>query len=903
MFVNRPAPAAPLFTRTGFIMAAKRRPAKRKARKDPIQQIANTLGDPKVVGVLLVLVAVFTLLSLVTDSRGELTGAWIDLLRTTVGSGVWGMPLILGLLGLWMVIRAVEKMPDLPWQRPLGLMLIFLAYLTGAGLIYDPATRRNLAEAGQAGGWLGLQLSNGFADLIGQAGAWIVALITLGIGLFLLTDQLLIKGFNHLVFLWDDWRFQRGQGRDRQLPPGSPIQPAFPLATGELPWWKQLLERIRPKPEPPIMGRTTTPRSERQPSAPNRVEAVPTRGMTSAPAVSPPRQTTTQPSDGASLTPRIVGGHQAWRLPSIDDMLVDRERLADSDDHIRQQGRLIQETLALFGVPADFEGAYKGPAVTQYLIKPGYVERTIRGETKRIKVKVSKIAALTNDLALALAAPNVRIEAPIPGTNYVGIEVPNREGNIVGLKELMQSDVFTESKAKLPIALGEDVKGQPIVADLTRMPHLLIAGATGAGKSVCINSIICDLLITNTPDNLRLLMIDPKMVELNMYNGIPHLLSPVVTEIDKASGVLFWAVKEMERRYQLFSKAGTRDLERYNAYLTKRNEPPLPYIVIIVDEMADLMMASPEEVEKHICRLAQMARAVGMHLIIATQRPSVDVITGLIKANFPSRIAFAVTSQIDSRVILDVPGADRLLGRGDMLFMAPDASKLERLQGTFLGDDEINRIVRYWKGVRMLERDPQGAVGLDGLDLNADPPWEREDDFATAHALGGDGAGDNPFLETPAPSAGATRSAFGSGSASGAMAQPSLFKQIEELRSIDNRDELFLEAVKAVIEAGRGSVSLLQRKLRVGYSRASRLVDQLEEAGVLGPDQGGSQGRVVLINDLADLGNGPQIRSRAGPPPPAETDTRSTPSPAPLPPPRIIGDEEQRPSAKPKVWW
>ena len=612
---------------------------------------------------------------------------------------------------------------------------------------------------------------------------------------------------------------------------------------------------------------------------------------TPVPAAAPPRQAATQPSDGATLTPRIVGGHQEWRLPNLDEMLVDRERLADSDDHIRQQGRLIQETLALFGVPADFEGAYKGPAVTQYLIKPGYVERTIRGEAKRIKVKVSKIAALTNDLALALAAPNVRIEAPIPGTNYVGIEVPNREGNIVGLKELMQSDVFIESKGKLRIALGEDVKGQPTVADLTRMPHLLIAGATGAGKSVCINSIICDLLLTHTPDTLRLLMIDPKMVELNMYNGVPHLLSPVVTDLDRAAGVLFWAVKEMERRYQLFSKAGARDLERYNGYLVKRNEPPLPYIVIVVDEMADLMMAAPEEVEKHICRLAQMARAVGMHLIIATQRPSVDVITGLIKANFPSRIAFAVTSQVDSRVILDVPGADRLLGRGDMLFMAPDASKLERLQGAFLGDDEINRIVRYWKGVRLLERGPQNLSALEepGESLEG-PPWDVSDQVSSAPSLG-PGERDNPFLDSPGPPAGSSRSASAAGP------QPSLFEQIEELRSIDNRDELFLAAVQAVIEAGRGSVSLLQRKLRVGYSRASRLVDQLESAGVLGPDQGGSQGREVLIDDPADLGNGPQTQSRSEPPPAEPA------APSPLPAARIIGAEDQRPSDKPKVWW
>ncbi len=398
------------------------------------------------------------------------------------------------------------------------------------------------------------------------------------------------------------------------------------------------------------------------------------------------------------------------RLPRKESVLQDWERQADSDTHIRDQGRLIQETLSSFGVPADFEGAYKGPAVTQYLIKPGYIERTVRGEQKRQKVKVSKIAALSNDLALALAAPSVRIEAPIPGTTYVGVEVPNRESNVVGLKELMDSEAFQARKGKLLVALGEDVKGQPIVSDLTRMPHLLIAGATGAGKSVCINSIIVGLLLTHTPDSLRFLMVDPKMVELSVYNGVPHLLTPVVTEVDKAAGVLFWAVKEMERRYQLLSKVNARDLERYNQYLTKRGEKPLPYIVVVVDEMADLMMAAPEEVEKHICRLAQMARAVGIHLIIATQRPSVDVITGLIKANFPARIAFAVTSQTDSRVIMDVPGAERLLGRGDMLFMAPDASKLERLQGTFLSDDEINDTVRYWKGARSLEEERATAV-------------------------------------------------------------------------------------------------------------------------------------------------------------------------------------------------
>jgi S-DNA-T family DNA segregation ATPase FtsK/SpoIIIE len=390
------------------------------------------------------------------------------------------------------------------------------------------------------------------------------------------------------------------------------------------------------------------------------------------------------------------------------------------------------------------------------------------------------------------------------------------------------------------------------------MPHLLIAGATGSGKSACINSIVTCLLLTHTPDTLRMLMVDPKMVELSLYNGIPHLLSPVVTEVDRAAGVLFWAVKEMERRYQLCSKANCRDLERYNSYLVKRNEKPLPFIVVIVDEMADLMMAAPEEVEKHICRLAQMARAVGIHVIIATQRPSVDVITGLIKANFPSRIAFAVSSQIDSRVILDEPGAERLLGRGDMLFRPPDASRLERVQGTYVYDEEISRTIRYWKGIRSLE----GIV----------TPTPEDTILPSAEL-------DMPDL------ASITRSLPKSQPFPQDVSQPALFAEIDQMKVNDARDELFGEAVEIVKGSGRGSVSLLQRKLRIGYSRASRLVDQLEEAGILGADQGGNQGRPLLV-DTYDT-----------------QQAQSTPSSNP--PPRIIGgtgDDEQEPPARPRVW-
>lgn len=828
------------------------------------------MARPEVAGLLLILLSVFTLLSLLTGSRGEITVWWIGQLERLVGMGVWGLPLVTAALGLWIVIRAIERMPDLPWQRPAGFAVLFLVYIVGAALLVDH-------DRVAAGGLLGAELATRLYDSVGLWAAWSVVTFAGVIGVVLLTGRLLLDGAQEAANLLQEWveemRFRRR----------APVmRPPLPIPSGELPWWKRLRERLaKARPALPLDPPNLIRPEPRPISAlPDRSLPAPARPQPAALPSGALATTIGKPAraEGDILTPRIVGGAHEWRLPRIGDILTDWERQVDSDDIIRKQGRLIQETLALFGVPADFEGAYKGPSVTQYLIKPGYIERTVRGEAQRVKVKVSKIAALANDLALALAASSVRIEAPIPGTSYVGVEVPNQESNIVGLKELMESEAFQaiKAKAKLSIALGEDVKGQPILADLARMPHLLIAGATGTGKSVCINSVITCLLLTHTPETLRLLMVDPKMVELSMYNGVPHLLSPVVTEVDKAAGVLFWAVKEMERRYQLCSKVNARDLERYNAYLVKRGEKPLPYIVVVVDEMADLMMAAPEEVEKHICRLAQMARAVGIHLIIATQRPSVDVITGLIKANFPARIAFAVSSQVDSRVILDVPGAERLLGRGDMLFMGADASKLERIQGTFVSDEEINRVIRYWKGIRSLENAASNVL----------PPPADESGAASSPAPA-EHAPDNPFDDDmpilPPPTLAPDQTP---------ASQPSLFAQIEQMKAHDARDELFAEATRVVQDAGRGSVSLLQRKLRIGYSRASRLVDQLEAAGVLGPDLGGNQGRAVLIE------------------PAGEADA----PPSAMPRPRIIGgaddddargknrDEDRPGSARPRVW-
>ena len=818
-------------------MAAKKRTKRKAAPQKQFLAGLAAIARVEVVGLSLVLISIFTLLSLLTDSRGSVTGLWIDLLRFATGDGVAGVPLLTGFLGLWLVLRAIEgpnrrssssrdgggsssELPIMPWRVPTGLFLIFVAYIAAITLFLPPMTRAARVLDGGAGGALGLFFANALADGLPGWGGWMVILVVALSGLTLLTGRRFWDGLwagggavgqDVRGILQELWRQERRKElfRTRKLARREGNEPDAPAphSTSLFPIGQ--------------VGRAAEDAPSMQPE-----ELAGSDGQVSA--VGADRQ----------LKDRNGKVEPAWELPQLSDMLDFWDRSIDSDDLIRYRGRLLEETLALFGVPADFEGVNAGPTVTQYLIRPGYTERTVRGETKRTKVKVSKIASLSNDLALALAARTVRIEAPIPGTSYVGIEVPNTESNNVGLKELMESEEFETIQVggRLPIALGEDVRGKPVVTDLARMPHLLIAGATGTGKSVCINSIIGCLLLTHTPETLRLLMIDPKMVELTVYNGTPHLLSPVVTDVDRAAGVLFWCIKEMERRYQLLNKAGVRDLERFNAYLRKLGEEILPYVVVIIDEMADLMMAAPEEVEKHVIRLAQMARAVGIHMIIATQRPSVDVITGLIKANFPARIAFAVTSQIDSRVVLDVPGAENLLGRGDMLFMAPDASKLERLQGAFLDDAETNRIVRYWQNFHNLETYIQEQQGngqgrLEGEQI----PLFTPDPLSS------------PLEERELPAT--EGSAHRSEGESLQLLEHDDEQHLLHDQSQDGegRDGLFDEAVQVVSEAGRGSVTILQRKLRVGYNRASRLLEQLEAAGILGPDRGRSLGREVYL--------------------------------------------------------
>ena len=440
----------------------------------------------------------------------------------------------------------------------------------------------------------------------------------------------------------------------------------------------------------------------------------------------------------------------------------------------------LQKTLYSFGVSAKVENVSVGPVITRYELKPAE------------GVRVSKIAKLADDIALNLAAESIRIEAPIPGKQAVGIEIPNKEKEIVPLRDIIDSEEFKDSKSKLSFALGKSVSGDNVITDIAKMPHVLIAGSTGSGKSVCINTLITSILYKAKPSEVKLIMVDPKVVELSVYNGIPHLLIPVVTDPKKAAGALAWAVQEMVNRYSLFAQKNVRDIKGYNAQLDKEGvDGKLPQIVIIVDELADLMMVSPKDVEDAICRLAQMARAAGMHLVIATQRPSVDVITGIIKANIPSRIAFAVSSQVDSRTILDSVGAEKLLGKGDMLFYPSGASKATRVQGAFISDGDVEKIVDFLK--------------KDGEAVYSDDIMEKIEKANSTD------------------------------------------KELEENSEDDEADPFLQDAIEAVIEIGSASASLIQRRFKVGYARAGRIIDQMEARGIISGYQG-SKPREVLMS-------------------------------------------------------
>jgi len=491
------------------------------------------------------------------------------------------------------------------------------------------------------------------------------------------------------------------------------------------------------------------------------------------------------------------GGPRVRReLPASLDFLEAGETRQVTAREINLAAGLIEKTLAEFGLPAKVVDFRTGPSVTQFAVEPGYVEHQAPdGSVSRSKVRVSQISSLANDLALALSAPAIRIEAPVPGKAYLGIEVPNRKPERVRLRPILESERFHSMGSPLAIALGRDVAGESIVADLASMPHLLIAGTTGSGKSVCITALAACLAINNRPEQLRFVLIDPKRVELLRFNGLPHLMGKVETDLTRITGVLRWCTLEMDRRFKLLEAASARDVATYNRKILRRKgAEALPRLVVMIDELADLMMLAPDATESALVRLAQMARATGIHLVVATQRPSTDVVTGLIKANFPARIACAVASSVDSRVILDGPGAESLLGKGDMLYLAPEAAAPVRLQGVYVSDKELEGLIESWNS---------------GAARPALAPWE---DF--------------------------------------------LVRQ----DALSQQDDVLERAIELVKETGQASASLLQRRLRVGYPRAARLMDELEELGLIGRATGGGRTREVLMSDddRGDEPAGPQ---------------------------------------------
>ena len=685
-----------------------------------------------IAAVLLFALAVLTLLGFFNLTTGAVISPWAYFLRRWLG---WGsLFFVAGIIaaGIFALRKAVSRQAAFPLGRVLaleGLAFVFMALLSLAG-----GNSLDRADAGQDGGVIGWAL----ADVLNQ---FLPAAVT-GLVLLAAAAALLVYGLG--VHTWISTRLQNWMEEPETLP-----------------------VEVMAEPEP-----------VEEPGA--------AAAEGPAPVTTRPARTLNKkvgPEKSHSITARRD------HLPPLDLLLQDQSVRPD-EANIHATAEQIELTLLEFGIPARVVGFRVGPTVTQYAVEPGYIEKAgPDGQIARQKIRISQISALQRDLALRLSAERLRIEAPVPGHSFVGVEVPNSSIATVRLRSMIESANFARINSSLGITLGRDVSGQAVVADLARMPHMLIAGTTGSGKSVCIQALVTCLVMNNDPQDLKLAMIDPKMVELVRFNGLPHLLGKVEIEPERMQGVMQWAIREMDSRYRLLENAGVRDLESYNRRAQRKKSPTLPRIVVLIDELADLMMAAPDVTETSLVRLAQMARAVGIHLVVATQRPSTDVLTGLIKANFPARIAFTVATAIDSRVILDTNGAETLLGRGDMLFLNPESGTPVRAQGVIVSDAEIEAVVGYWK--KQAEDQPA-----------AEAPWEE------------------------------------------------LLVQEEA-----GPDQLVKQAIAIVKQSRHASASMLQRRLRIGYPRAARLIDELESLGVVGPSQPGGREREVLWSpDDADLG-------------------------------------------------
>ena len=699
-----------------------------------------------------VALGLFGLLSIVAllSSQGSVLEWWRSVMTGLLGWGAALVPLAFFVAAAIVWRRALARQLLLPG---VGALLVILALLG----IVDVATGN--------GGWLGRTIGTASTNALGNAGGIIVLVAVFAIGVVIAANRTMQELARPALDRRPQFAFRPGA--------------VLPGGTGASDWGSagagstrpgRTTDAIAPQDDAPIKINMDQERPAKRPAKPvAQQEALPIE----AEPIAPPAGAL------AGLPSAIVAAEGVmhadppdvpWQLPSL-DLLEEGSAARSGKDEVMRNTRVIEETLAHFNIQAKVVEVSVGPVVTRYELKPA------------AGVKLSRIESLDSDLALALAARTLRIEAPVPGKSVVGIEVPNLAIGMVTLRDVAETAMFKDASSKLTVALGRDVSGSPIVADLAKLPHLLIAGQTGSGKSVSINSIICSLLMTATPDDVRLILADPKRVELAGFNNVPHLVVPVVTDHDKILNALYWAVGEMDRRYRLFARATARNIEAYNA--ARSGPDRVPYIVLIIDELADLMMSAPIQVEKAITRLAQLARATGIHLVVATQRPSVDVITGLIKANIPARIAFATASAVDSRTILDMSGAEKLLGRGDMLVLPPDVPKPIRAQGVFVSDREIEAVTRHWK----LQRDPRYRLEI--LE-DQDRAKQRED--------GGD-----PEIE----------------------------------------DDRYEEAVEIVRRAGQASVSMLQRKMTIGFARAGRLIDIMEQEGVIGPSVGPGKMRQV----------------------------------------------------------
>jgi len=689
----------------------------------------------------LTIAALLTILGMLGLTRGTVIDAWIAALERWLG---WFAPIV----PLTMLVGAIafgRRRLGIPWQVPwvrvVALEIGFFALMGVLAL----AANYSLAdsESGKGGGLIVWGVGALIGGVLGRWGGLLVLLVIL-IGAVVLA----VRGGGLA-------RRSAGQRleEDEWLPEAEPLAALSAQPAGASP------ERA----------------------------AAPAGGP---PKTGVPRPRTAAPSRTASK-PR---GERDRRLPPTD--LLDRvEMRRVTSKEIQQMANAIERTLADFGIPATVVDHRTGPSVTQFAVEPGFMEQAGPDGVRRQKVRVSQISSLADDLALALSAPAIRVEAPVPGQAYVGIEVPHRRPALVSLRSVMESEAFQRIGAPLAFALGRDVAGDPVAADLTGMPHLLIAGTTGSGKSVLMTALATCFLFNNTPADLQLVLIDPKMVELVRFNGVPHLIGRVETELNRIVVVLRWCTQEMDRRYRELEKEGARDLEAYNRKVRRRRDGrPLPRLVILIDELADLMMMAPDQTERTLVRLAQMGRATGIYLVVATQRPSTDIVTGLIKANFPARISFAVPSMIDSRVILDGTGAETLLGKGDMLYLSPESGSPVRLQGVYVSDVEVERLVAYWKESGA----PEAPAAEDETSESDNAPWED-----LMRRSGGE----------------------------------------------EDQDEVLDKAIALVRKSGYASASMLQRRLRLGYPRAARLMDELEQMGVVGRSQSGGKTREVLIRE------------------------------------------------------